>query len=142
MQFAREPPLALMSGVHRSLRAKRKERREKAASSSFSPSKEVAPSSTVIPRLVQHFIDNLHSQSTRTTIIIIMSMWFARFLILIIACLSLAHSYPSSMSKHKWVSVRARSTTRRVPPLRLVTRASGVPFVHAIRDLARSIRSR
>jgi len=32
-----------------------------------------------------------------------MSMWFIRFLIFIIVCLSIAQAYPSSMSKHKWL---------------------------------------
>ncbi|CAF1288428.1 unnamed protein product [Adineta steineri] len=32
-----------------------------------------------------------------------MSIWFIRFLIFIIVCLSIAHAYPSSMNKHKWL---------------------------------------
>jgi len=32
-----------------------------------------------------------------------MSTWFIRFLIFVIVCLSIAHGYPSSMSKHKWL---------------------------------------
>jgi hypothetical protein len=35
-----------------------------------------------------------------------MSTWFIRVLILIIACLAIAHGYPSSMSKHKWLPER------------------------------------
>jgi len=35
-----------------------------------------------------------------------MSTWLVRFLIFIIVCLSIAHAYPSSMSKHKWLQAR------------------------------------
>ncbi|UJR36627.1 hypothetical protein I4U23_029347 [Adineta vaga] len=32
-----------------------------------------------------------------------MSTWFVRFVIFIIVCLSIAHAYPSSMNKQKWL---------------------------------------
>jgi len=35
-----------------------------------------------------------------------MSTWFVRFLLFIAVCLSVAHSYPSSMSKSKWLHER------------------------------------
>jgi len=35
-----------------------------------------------------------------------MSTWFMRFFGLIIVCLYIAHAYPSSMSKHKWLQER------------------------------------
>jgi len=32
-----------------------------------------------------------------------MSAWFVRILLFIAVCLAIAHTYPSSMSKHKWL---------------------------------------
>ena len=62
----------------------------------------------------------------------IMSIWFVRLLLFVTICLSIAHAYPSTMSKQKWVmhcwrATRAMlsspifSSCKNTPPIVLIT---------------------